>query len=211
MGQVPITSRPGDRGTGQTFPHKRELGSDKVVDRFKATVTKWGFPEKIVSELIKGRPTAGYKKGSLIFSQNSPGDILFWVSSGLVKVSCPVKGRERITVALAGPGELIGFAYLLDDVNRATQAFQARAVTDCKLTLLTHQRVMKTLETLDPATLVRLIVRLNTEWSKAVQTRVRFLGLDLSNAAIGSVRPTVRALRGKGCTRRNARSGAEPW
>jgi len=146
--------------------------------RSKAVVRRWGLPEEILDEMMSGNGTVGYKKASMIFMQGSPGDILFCVLSGLVKVCCPVKGRERITVDLAGPGELIGFAYVVDNAGRRTQAFEARALTDCKLSVMTHERAMKILDTIDRAALIRAIEHLNAAWSKALQTRVRLLGLD---------------------------------
>lgn len=146
--------------------------------RSKAVARSWGLPEKILEEMMSGHATAGYKRGSMIFVQGSPGDILFCVLSGLAKVCCPVKGRERITVDLAGPGELIGFAYIVDDAGRRTQAFEARALTDCKLAVMTHERATKFLETVDRDALIRVIEHLNAAWSKALQMRVRFLGLD---------------------------------
>jgi CRP/FNR family transcriptional regulator, cyclic AMP receptor protein len=152
--------------------------SDQPRMRSKAVARSWGLPDRILEEMMGGHATASYKKGSMIFVQGSPGDILFCVLSGLVKVCCPVKGRERITVDLAGPGELIGFAYVVDDVGRRTQAFEARAATACKLAVMTHERATKILETADRDALIRAIEHLNAAWSKALQTRVRFLGLD---------------------------------
>ena len=138
----------------------------------------WGLPEKLLSELTQENATGAYTKGSVIFLQGSPGDVFFWVLSGLVRICCPVKKRERITVDFVGPGELVGFECLLDGTNRRTQAFEAHALTDCELALITHQRVVKALETLDPATLVRLIGHLNSVWTKVLQSRIRRLGLD---------------------------------
>jgi len=176
-GKKPPNSEPLS-GQSATLHSSRETLSSQVADRVKVTAINWGIPEKVLSELTEENTTAAYAKGSVIFMQGSPGDVLFWVLSGLVKVCYPVKNRERITVDFAGPGEMVGFSWLLDSNNRRTQAFEAHALTDCKLALMTHERVIKVLETIEMATLVRLIGRLNSVWTKALQTSVRRLGLD---------------------------------
>ncbi len=167
--------------SGQTATRysNHEASPNQVSDRVKAMAMSWGLPEKVLTELTEENATATYAKGSLIFLAGSPGDVLFWVLSGLVRVCCPLKNRERITVDFAGPGELVGFACVLDGTDRRSQAFEARALTDCKLALTTHERVIKALETLEPYILVRLIARLNSLWSKVLQTRIRRLGLDI--------------------------------
>jgi CRP/FNR family cyclic AMP-dependent transcriptional regulator len=165
-------------GQPATRCSNRDTSPSQAADRVKAMAMSWGLPEKLLNELTEGNATGAYTKGSVIFLQDSPGDVLFWVLSGVVRICCPVKSRERITVGFVGPGELVGFECLLDGTNRRTQAFEAHALTDCKLALMTHQRVVKALETLDRATLVRLIGHLNSMWSKVLQRSIRRLGLD---------------------------------
>lgn len=164
------------RDVAETLP--RVIDPGDVGTHLRATAVSWGVPAKIASELIKEHATVFYKKGSIIFMQDSPGDVLFWVLSGLVKVCCTIKSRERLTVGLAGPGELVGFANWFDTAGRTIQAFEARAITDCTLAVLTRERIEQAFESLEPASLIRFIMRLNATWSKTLQTRVRFLGLD---------------------------------
>jgi CRP/FNR family transcriptional regulator, cyclic AMP receptor protein len=139
-----------------------------------------GLQEETLAELSLGYTTSTYAKNSLIFPQGSPGDVLFLVTSGIVKTCYPVRGRETaVTVDFAGPGELVGYACTLDTRNRRTQAFGAHALTDCTLALMSHERIIRVLEKFEPRTLVHLIGRLNLMWSKISQTWVRRVGLDL--------------------------------
>lgn len=181
--------------------HTHALSSSRGIDRVQAIATNWGLPEVVLSELMKEHTTASYKKGSLVFIQGSPGDIFIWVLSGLVKVYCPIKKGKRVTVDLAGPGELAAFAFSLDDIERSNQVFEACAVTDCKVALLTQERFIRALETLEPAALIHFIRRLNSAWSKILHARVRRLGLDFRTRLFDvlvdlSLRFGVREARG---------------
>ena len=159
---------------------KNDVDSCDPLRPLRQMVLSLGVSGRIAGELMEGHACVAYKKGSVIFMRDAPGDVLFWVLSGLVKVSCPVRNRERLTVDLVGPGELLGFANLINSVDEITQAFEARAVTDCKLALLTRERIMRTIKTAETATIISFIVHLNAAWSRVLQKRVQFLGQEFS-------------------------------
>jgi hypothetical protein len=49
----------------------------------------YGLPETVVNELVEHHTPITYPKGSMIFLQGAPTDIIYWVSSGLVDILCP--------------------------------------------------------------------------------------------------------------------------
>src|SRR4029453_14343485 len=56
-----------------------------------------------------------FRKGETIFHQGDPGDALFIVASGSVKVVLPSdEGAEPAIVAILGPGEFFGELAILD-------------------------------------------------------------------------------------------------
>jgi CRP-like cAMP-binding protein len=62
-----------------------------------------GLPETVVDELIAHHTPVNYPKGSMIFLQGAPTDILYWVSSGLVDILLSRAGRKPGTDEPAGP------------------------------------------------------------------------------------------------------------
>ena len=70
-------------------------------------------------------------KGSMIFLQGAPTDILYWVSSGLVDIVCPEPDGGQIQASLLGPGDIFGFVEISDSRGNPVQALQSRARTQC--------------------------------------------------------------------------------
>ena len=86
--------------------------------RLEMQLGELGIPPKFVDEIVGHHTLVNYNKGSMIFLQGSPADLLFWVFTGLVKVYCPRPDGTRIMVKLAGPGDLIGHVDYIDDRGR---------------------------------------------------------------------------------------------
>ena len=60
---------------------------------------------------------------------------------------------------------MLGYADFVDTDNRRLQAFEAQALTKCTIALFTREHAATMLEKLDPPTLLRFIVQMNTAWS----------------------------------------------
>jgi len=61
-------------------------------------------PETVVTELIEHHTPINYLKGSMIFLEGAPTDLIYWVSSGLVDILCPEPDGNQIQASLLGPG-----------------------------------------------------------------------------------------------------------
>ena len=153
-----------------------ETGSE-ARNRFETQLGDLGIPAKFVDEIIGHHTLVNYNKGSMIFLQGSPADLLFWVFTGLVKVYCPRSDGTRIMVKLAGPGDLIGHVDYIDSRGRRAQVFEVEALTKCSIALFTRDHVIKLLQSLDHAGLLQIIERLNTLWSSTAQWFGAFLGM----------------------------------
>ncbi len=136
-----------------------------------------GMPADFVDEIIGHHTLVNYNKGSTVFRQGSPADVLFYVFTGLVKVYCPRPNGARILVKLAGPGDLVGYVDYLDSRGRRTQVFEAEALTKSSVALFTREHVLKLLEALERTTLLQVIERLNTAWSSMAQWFGTFLSM----------------------------------
>ena len=64
-----------------------------------------------------------YQKGEAIFHQGDPGDALFLISSGQVRVEREILDGTPVTLALRGPGSVIGELALLDGTTRSATVY----------------------------------------------------------------------------------------
>ena len=145
--------------------------------RLETRLNGFGIPGNFVDEIIGHHTVVNYAKGSMVFLQGSPADVMFWVVAGLVKVYCPRPNGSRILVELGGPGDLIGHVDYIDSRGRRAQVFEVEALTKCSVALFTREHVIKLLQSLDHAALLQMIERLNTAWSSIAQWFGTFLGM----------------------------------
>ena len=75
-----------------------------------------------------------FNAGATIFAEGDPGNLMYVVFDGQVRLS--VKGKE---VELLGPGNVMGELSLIDAAPRSATA---TAVTECKLVPITEHRFM---------------------------------------------------------------------
>jgi CRP/FNR family cyclic AMP-dependent transcriptional regulator len=148
--------------------------------KLKALLTSYRLPEAVVNELIEHHTPVNYPKGSMIFLQGAPTDLIYWVSSGLVDILCPEPEGGQIQTSLLGPGEIFGFMEFSDFRGNPAQAFQSRARTAVQLGLITRDRVCKVLGRLDPPLLVHLLGEITAVWGSFTHCREQFLGMNYS-------------------------------
>jgi CRP-like cAMP-binding protein len=146
--------------------------------RVEGFVTDSGLPTEIVDELISHHTLVTYPKGSALFLQGSPADMFFWIISGSAEVFCPQPDGERVLMRLCGPGEMLGHVNFIDHKQRRAQMFEAYARTKCEVALLTHEHILRLLQTLEPTQLIRLLEYVNTKWSAAAKSWATFISLD---------------------------------
>jgi CRP-like cAMP-binding protein len=86
-----------------------------------------------LDQLCRYATTRKFKRGATIFAKGDPGDRLFAVASGSVKMSSSsFEGRNAI-LNIIGKGEIFGEIALLDGFPRTTDAI---AHTNCELAIL---------------------------------------------------------------------------
>ena len=151
------------------------LITDDARQRLHAQIALY-LPNGLTDELFNHHDAVAYPKGSILFGQGTPADLIFWLKSGVVKISCPMGDTDRTSVRLAAPGDILGLTDFIDSAGKRTRAFEARALTKCVVALFTREHVAKMLEVLDQATLVRLLEHLNTAWSSVMYRSIVFLG-----------------------------------
>lgn len=140
-------------------------------------VRQAGLPPEFVDELVGGNIIARYARRFRVFLQGAPADVLMLIITGVVKVHCTQPDGRRFLVELAGPGDLIGYVNLNDSRGRQCQAFEAQALTNCAVALISRQRILKLLEATDHRLLLDLFERLNSFWAGVAHHYARFMTL----------------------------------
>ena len=79
-----------------------------------------------------------YARGAPVFAEGTPGDKLYVILSGSVRISRQVPGMGEEALAILKAGDYFGEMALIDDFPRSADAI---AHESCKLLVLTKERV----------------------------------------------------------------------
>lgn len=125
---------------------------------------------KAIADVTSGRR---FGPGEVIFREGDPGDTLFVIASGMVKISrLTVDGREK-TLSYLGPGEFFGEMALLDQEARSATV-EALEETEClALNRLDFLRLMRTHSTIGIQVVQVLSKRLRDTNTQVMDTAFR--------------------------------------
>jgi CRP/FNR family cyclic AMP-dependent transcriptional regulator len=151
-------------------------GGGEGAQKLKNRLTSRGIPESVVDELLEPATVISYRKGTFIFLEGAPTDLLFWVSSGLVDILCPRADGELIRAGVLGPGDFFGFVEHTDHKGRPAQAFQARARSNAQIGLLIREHVCKVLRRQAPGLVLHIMGEVIAAWSELTLHHTQFLG-----------------------------------
>jgi CRP-like cAMP-binding protein len=113
-----------------------------------------------IESLVHVLRTRRFKRGETVFHQGDPGDALFVVNSGSVKVVLPSdEGAEPAIVAILGPGEFFGELALLDGAPHSATIVAVEATE----TFILHREAFLSLIDSDAGLRRQLLASLATE------------------------------------------------
>src|SRR5690606_23035361 len=95
-----------------------------------------GVDQEAAEALAKEREMVEARKGEGVFNEGEPGDCLYIVLSGKVKVGRRASDGRQNLIAIMGPSDMLGELSLFDPGPRTATA---TAVTDCRLARLRKQ------------------------------------------------------------------------
>ena len=143
-----------------------QLNDDR--GRLISKMRQAGVPPEILDEVLHENIVARYARRIRLFFQGAPADVLMVIITGVVKVYCTQPDGRRFLVELAGPGDVIGYVDRADTKGRSCQAFDAQALTNCAVAIISRQRILKMLSESSSSSLLALFERLNTFWGSLV-------------------------------------------
>ncbi|MGP1674447.1 MAG: Crp/Fnr family transcriptional regulator [Candidatus Limnocylindrales bacterium] len=81
-----------------------------------------GLDEAALGRVAAGMRSRRFRRGEVIFHLGDPGDALFVIVSGEVKISLPSETGDEAILATLGPGAVFGELALLDGAPRSASA-----------------------------------------------------------------------------------------
>ena len=102
-----------------------------------------GLPSEMVSEFGADVDLFRYDKGDIIFSEGEPGDCLYLLCEGSVKISKAGRAGQQETLGFIQPGHFFGEMSLLDGQPRSAQSTSAADNTVLgRVDLATFERIL---------------------------------------------------------------------
>jgi CRP/FNR family cyclic AMP-dependent transcriptional regulator len=151
------------------------MREERAAELLGATQLFGGLDPEALSHLAERVMERSYKKGQLIFYQGDPGDALFVVVEGLVKVFVPSEeGDEMVLITLSAP-EVFGEVALIDGGPRSASA---EALEPTTVLMLTREVLLEVLAE-HPALTDRLLRTLGTSLRRLTEQAADLVFLDL--------------------------------
>ncbi|MBA2299257.1 MAG: Crp/Fnr family transcriptional regulator [Chloroflexi bacterium] len=98
------------------------LGSRPVLTSLAAIPFFGALDPAALERLAAGMRTRRFRRGEVIFHIGDPGDALFVIVSGEVKISLPSETGDEAILATLRPGDVFGELALLDGAPRSASA-----------------------------------------------------------------------------------------
>src|SRR6266436_7133456 len=108
-----------------------------AVDKlWKSSNLLKGLPEGLTSRLVENSVRGQAKPDSVLFSAGEPGDGLYIIEAGLLKVVMESPGGEERVISLLGPGEFAGELAMIDGLPRSASVVVLR---DCSYRFISKE------------------------------------------------------------------------
>ncbi|MGH2475702.1 MAG: Crp/Fnr family transcriptional regulator [Candidatus Limnocylindrales bacterium] len=103
-----------------------------------------GLDEVALARVASGMRARRFRRGEVIFHIGDPGDALFVIVSGEVKISLPSETGDEAILATLGPGAVFGELALLDGAPRSASA---TAISAAEMVVLPRDRFRELIAT----------------------------------------------------------------
>jgi CRP-like cAMP-binding protein len=100
-------------------------------------------PQEYLTKGGFGKTLLQVKKNEGIFSQGEPGDTVFFIHKGKVKLTVVSPAGKEATIAILGPGQFLGEECITSDQPFRTSS--SKALTGCTLLRIRRQEMVRAL------------------------------------------------------------------
>jgi CRP-like cAMP-binding protein len=152
--------------SAQTSP----VADDPKLDRYRALVAQSplfrGASPTALDDLVRRLQVRSRPAGSLIVAQDEPGDAMFLIAQGRVKVALFGENGRELTLSLLSPGDFFGEMSLIDSRPRSANVV---ALDDTIVLALTRDAFRAHLQA-HPQTSLNIITELTARLRRADET-----------------------------------------
>jgi len=134
-------------------------GGDAAVDALSQVRLFAGLDRPTLERLASGVRMRRFRRAEVLFHQGDPGDALFVVATGAVKIMLPSEEGEEAILATVRPGEFFGELALLDGAPRSATAVALEPTE----TFVLPRDAFRTLVNAEPGTRDALLAALAAE------------------------------------------------
>jgi CRP/FNR family cyclic AMP-dependent transcriptional regulator len=120
------------------------LGARPVLASLAAIPFFGGLDPVALERLAAGMRSRRFRRGEVIFHVGDPGDAMFAIVSGEVKISLPAETGDEAILATLRPGDVFGELALLDGAPRSASA---AALTPTEAVVLPRDRFRELIAT----------------------------------------------------------------
>lgn len=149
---------------------------EKTVRYLKKLPLFNGVPDVVLEELAAHVTTVSMEKGEVLFNRGDPGDAVYLVQLGWLKVVLNDSGGNELVINQIGPGEIIGEMSFIDELPRSAGAVALSPVQ------------MYRLGNADFKTVLDRYPQMGMLFAKNISERLRFNVTYLQNAVEWSYR-----------------------
>ncbi|MEM6962899.1 MAG: cyclic nucleotide-binding domain-containing protein [Myxococcota bacterium] len=127
QGQAPIVTSPRETGAEEAADLVRSLG---------ATALFKGIHRPGLQKIAAIACEEAYPSGELIFREGEPGEKLYFILEGKIRISRNVSGMGEEALAVLNSGDAFGEMSIIDDVARSADA---RVHESCRMLVVTRE------------------------------------------------------------------------
>lgn len=104
-------------------------GNERIIKLLAESPLFGAFAPEALQECAQKFREARFQKREMIFARGDPGDHLYLVSEGQVRLAIATSEGRELSFQIVGPGELFGEIGLLDGRNRSAEAVALEATS----------------------------------------------------------------------------------
>ncbi|HEX2912206.1 MAG TPA: Crp/Fnr family transcriptional regulator [Chloroflexia bacterium] len=142
------------------------------LDLLKNSTLFNSLDNRQISELAEQFKPASFQRGEIIFTRGGPGDALYLIKSGRVKVSITNQDGNELIITIYSRGEIFGEMSLFDGLPRSADATALEAVEALQLSRANFEELLLKLPQLSSSIIAMLSRRL-----RYTTTELEMIGL----------------------------------